>query len=158
MVPHANWHHPTSEHTKYCSTYQQHCTGCKFGLWGMTMTTTTKLVEFSFLSPVCLLVLLNAEVLVVVVVVGFVQGSWSQVSTFSFYPHCLLLTQNGSKRVSEWFSRTCAVIQIKYVLPKLCHLPQYSYGSRDPTTRVQGVGTRDPFSYWSRGQSMATHT
>ena len=39
------------------------------------MTTTTKLVEFSFLSSVCLLVRLNAEVLVVVVVVGCVQGS-----------------------------------------------------------------------------------
>ena len=54
------------------------------------------------------------------------------------------------------FSRTCAIIQIKYVLPKLCHLPQYSYGSRDPTTRVlgyasyPGLGTRDPYSYWGR--------
>ena len=31
----------------------------------------------SVLSPICLLVSLNAEVLVVVVVVGCVQGSWS---------------------------------------------------------------------------------
>ena len=74
MVPHANWHHPTSEHTKY-STYQLQCTGSKCSLWGMKMTTTTKLVEFSFLSSVSLLVSLNAEVLVVVVVVGCVQGS-----------------------------------------------------------------------------------
>ena len=74
MVPHDNWHHPTSEHTKY-STYQQQCTGSKYSLWVMKMTTTTKLVEFGFLSPVCLLVSLNAEVLVVVVVVGCVQGS-----------------------------------------------------------------------------------
>ena len=44
-----------------------------------------------------LLVSLNAEVLVVVVVVGLVQGSWSQVSTFSCYSHCLPLTQNASK-------------------------------------------------------------
>ena len=44
----------------------------------------------------------------------------------------------------------CAIIQIKYVLPKLCYLPQYSYGSRDPTTgysaaprtRVVGPGIR----------------
>ena len=54
--------------------------------------------------------------------------------------------------VWKQFSRTCAIIQIKYVLPKLCHLPQYSYGSRDPTDRVlgyasyPGLGTRDPYS------------
>ena len=54
----------------YHNTYQQHCTGSRFSLWVMKMTTTTKLVEFSFLSPVCLLVPLNAKVLVVVVVVG----------------------------------------------------------------------------------------
>ena len=53
--------------------------------------------------------------------------------------------------VWKQFSRTCAIIQIKYVLPKLYHLPQYSYGSRDPTTRV-------PYSYWGRWHSMATHT
>ena len=105
-----------------------------------------------FLSPICLLVSLNAEVLVVVVIVGCVQGSWSQVSTFSCYSHW------------KQFSRTCAMIQIKYVLPKLCHLPQYPYGSRDPTTRVlgyasyPGLGTRDPYSYWGRWHSMATHT
>ena len=98
MVPHANWHHSTvrqSEHTKY-STYQQQCNGSKCSLWGMKMTTLPKLVEFS-LSPVCLLVSLNAEVFVVVVVVGCVQGSWSQASTFSCYSHCLPLTQNASK-------------------------------------------------------------
>ena len=66
--------------------------------------------------------------------------------------------------VWKQFSRTCAIIQIKYVLPKLCHLPQYSYGSRDPTTRVlgyalyPGLGTRDPYSYAGRWHSMATHT
>ena len=67
-------------------------------------------------------------------------------------------------RVWKQFSRTCAIIQIKYVLPKLCHLPQYSYGSRDPTTRVlcyashPGLGTRDAYSYWGRWHSMAAHT
>ena len=61
-------------------------------------------------------------------------------------------------RVWKQFSRTCIIIQIKYVLPKLGHLPQYSYGSRDAvTTRVLGfasylgLGTRDPYSYWGRG-------
>ena len=59
------------------------------------MTTTTKLVEFRFLSHVSahVLVSLNADVLVVVVVVGCVQGS--------YYSHCLPLTQNASKGVSE---------------------------------------------------------
>ena len=42
------------------------------------------------------------------------------------------------------------MIQSKYVLPKLCHLPQYSYGSRDPTTRVPGF--RDPGSVLIQGQ------
>ena len=50
-----------------------------------------------FLIPICLLVSLNAEVLVVVVVVGCVQGSWSQVSTLGCYAHCPPLTQNASK-------------------------------------------------------------
>ena len=96
MVPHANWHHPTSEHTKY-STYQQQCNGNKCSLWGMKMTTQPKLAEFSFYPLYSLLVSLNAEVLVVVVVVDCVQGSWSQVTTFSCYSHCLPLTQNASK-------------------------------------------------------------
>ena len=40
-------------------------------------------------------------------------------------------------------------MQIKHVLPKLCHLPQYSYGSRYLTTRVRGKG-------WEFG--IRTHT
>ena len=59
-------------------------------------------------------------------------------------------------RGMKQFSRTCAIIQIKYVLPKLCHLPQYSYGSRDPTTlgtRLRLVpGFRDPGSVLILGQ------
>ena len=35
-------------HTRY-STYQQHCTSSKLSLWGMKMTTTTTLVQFSFI-------------------------------------------------------------------------------------------------------------
>ena len=73
MVHHANWHHPTAEHTHY-STFQQHCTDSKFSLWGMKMT--TNLFDFSILSPLCLLLVpLNAEVLVVVLVVGCEQDS-----------------------------------------------------------------------------------
>ena len=79
---------------------------------------------------------LDADILVGVAVVGCVQGSWSQVSTFSCNSHCLPLTRNAITGVSEYFSRICAIIQIKYVLQKLCHLPQYSYGSRDPTTEL----------------------
>ena len=61
-------------------------------------------------------------------------------------------------------TRTCTIIQIIYLLPKLCHLPQYWYGLRDPTIRVlgfasyPGLRTRDPYSYWGRWHSMATHT
>ena len=35
-------------------------------------------------------------------------------------------------KVSVMRRKTCDIIQLKYVLPKLCHLPQYSYGSWDP--------------------------
>ena len=47
MVPHADWHHPTSEHKRY-SPYQQQCTGSKCNKWVKKMTTLTKLAEFSF--------------------------------------------------------------------------------------------------------------
>ena len=43
----------------------------------------TKTCWIQFLFPICLIVSLNAEVLVVVVVIGCVQGSWSQISTFT---------------------------------------------------------------------------
>ena len=73
LMPIGTIQHP--EHTKY-RTCQQQCTGSKCSLFGIKMTITTKPVEFIFSSPVYLLVLLNAEVLVVVVVVGCVKGSW----------------------------------------------------------------------------------
>ena len=123
-----------------------------------------------------MLVSLNAEVLVFVVAVGCVQGSISQVSAFScglcagflITGLCFQLTLT----TSLWHimpvrgiknSRTWSIIQINYVLPKLCHLPQYSYGSRDPATRVLGfpsypaLWTWDPYSYWGKWHSMATH-
>ena len=153
MVPHANWQHSTVRQSEHPSTVLTNnivvAASVVYGEWRWQLFQN---LLNSVLSPICLLVsLLNAEVLVVVVVVGCVQGSWSQVSTFSCYSHCF-----------PQFLRTCAIIQIKYVLPKLRHLPQYSYGSRDPTTRVlgyasyPGLGTRDPYSYWGRWHSMAT--
>ena len=154
MVPHAYWHHSPVRQSEPTSTVLTNnivvAASVVYGEWRWQLFQN---LLNSVLSPICLLVSLNAEVLVVVRVVGCVQGSWSQVSTFSCYSHC-----------SPQFSRTCAIIQIKYVLPKLCHLPQYSYGSRDPTTQVlgyasyPGLGTRDPYSYWGRWHSMATHT
>ena len=69
-----------------------------------------------------------------------------------------------NKGMSKKFSRTYAIIHIKYVLPRLCHLSQYSHGSQDPTTRIigfasyQGLWIMDPFSYWHRWHNMATHT
>ena len=193
MVPHANWHHPTSEHTKY-STYQQQCNGSKCSLWGMKMTTQPKLAEFSFYPLYSLLVSLNADVLVVVVVVDCVQAHdhrsplsplthtaslWHRMPVRAVFalrfqnlparnsslkkfkhekeeklaglkgklagPAQFLVAEGRGPALSaktvrgmKQFSSTCAIIQIKYVLPKLCHLPQYSYGSRDPTTRVLG--------------------
>ena len=106
----------------------------------------TKNCWIQFLSPICLLVSLNAEVLVVVVVVGCVQGSWSQVSTFSCYSHCLPLTQNASKGYENNFPRTCAIIQIKYVFVRIP-------GSHHPGTRLRLVpGLRDPGSVLILGQ------
>ena len=54
-------------------------------------------------------------------------------------------------------------MQIKYVLPKLCHLASIR-ASPDPITQVTGfasypgLGTRDPYSYWGSWHCMATHT
>ena len=143
MVPHANWHHSTVRQSVHPSTVLTNnivvAASVVYGEWRWQLFQN---LLNSVLSPICLLVSLNAEVLVVVVVVGCVQGSLSQVSTFSCYSHCF-----------PRFSRTCAIIQIKYVLPKRCHLPQYSYGFRDPTTRLRLVpGFRDPGSVLILGQ------
>ena len=154
MVPHTNWHHSTVRQSEHTSTVLTNnivmAASVVYGEWRWQLFHN---LLNSVLSPLCLLVSLNAEVLVVVVVVGCVQGSWSQVSTFSYYSHCF-----------PQFSRTCAIIQIRYVLPKLCHVPQYSYEFQDPTTRVHGyascpgLGTRDRYSNWGRWHSMSTHT
>ena len=97
----------------------------------------------------CLLVSLNAEVLVVV---SCVQDSWSQVSTFSCYSHCLPLIQNASKGMKTIFKNLC-VDTNRICLPKLCHLPQYSYGSHHPGTWLRLVpGFKDPGSVLILGQ------
>ena len=122
MVPPANWHHPTSEHTKY-STYKQQHTGSKCSLWGMKMATTTVLVEFSFLSPMSASVIecrSNGSCSSSGLCGGLLITGLDVLLLLT----CLLLTQNSSKGISKWFSRTCVIIQIKYVLPQLCHLPQ----------------------------------
>ena len=102
----------------------------------------------SVLTPICLLVSLNAELLVVVVVVGCVQGSWSQVSTFSCYSHCLPLTQNASKGYENNFQKPV----LRYRLSMFCQncvncssirtgIPPPVY-SATPRTRVKGPGIR----------------
>ena len=92
----------------------------------------------SVLSPNCLLVSLNAEVLGVVVVVGCVQGSRSQVSTFSCYSHCLPLTQNASKGYENNFHEPLPL----YRLSMFCHncvtCPSIC---KDPTTWVLGCAS-----------------
>ena len=154
MVPHANWHHSTarqSEHTKY-STYQQQCNGCKCSLWGLKITTLPKLVEFSFIPY------MSASVIECRSIGSFSISGLCAGLMITGHHFQLLITLPPSDTECQWgvwkqFSRTCAIIQIKYVLPKLCHLPQYSYGSRDPTTRVlgyasyPGLGTWDLYSY-----------
>ena len=113
------------------------------------------------LCLICLLVPLNAKVLVVVIVVGCVRGSWSQVSTSRCYIHCLPLTQNASKGVSKKFKNLCCnkVCFAKTVSP--APLWVRILGSHHPGTRLHIVpGFRDPGSYWywGRGHSMATYT
>ena len=140
MVPHANWHHSAVRQSEHPSTVLTNkivvAASVVYGEWRWQLFQN---LLNSVLSPICLLVSLNVEVLVVVVVVGCVQGSWSEVSTFSCYSHCF-----------PQFSRTCAIIQIKYVLPKLfVRIP----GSHHPGTRLRLVpGFRDPGSVLILGQ------
>ena len=74
-----------------------------------------------------LLVSLNVLVVVVGVVVGGVRCSWTQANTFSCYSwppsytECQLLHNGGMKTIS----RTCAIIQIKCVLPKLSQIAKF---------------------------------
>ena len=89
------------------------------------------------------------------------RSASSHRSPLSCANHHLSLTENGINGVSMYqynFSRICAITQIKYVLVKLCQLPQHSYGSRDPNASYPDLGRRDPYSSWGKSHSMATHT
>ena len=139
-MPHANWHHPVvrqSEHTKY-STYQQQSIGSKCSKWGVKMTTPTKLGEFSFYP-------MSTSVIEC-------RGSGSRnssglctglpVTSLRFQlPLTTSIWHKMPVRGIKTVLKTYAIIQIKYVLPKLHHLPEYSYGSRDPTTQLLGFAS-----------------
>ena len=90
-----------------------------------------------------------------------ISGQYFQLLLMTFYWHRMPL---AAQRWCQNNVKYCGNIQIKYFLPKLCHLPQYLYRSRKPTTRVlafasfRGLGTKDPYSHWSRWHSVATHT
>ena len=118
------------------------------------MTTTTKLVELSFVTPYVSVSVIECRSIGSCSSSGLCAGLL--VTGFHFQ---LLLTLSPSDTDCQYGGiriRTCAIIQIKYVLSKLCRLTQYSYGSLVPTTRVlgyasyPGLGTRDPYSYWGR--------
>ena len=70
----------------------------------------------------------------------------------SLWPRMPVAAKLGVKTIVG----TCAIIQIRYILPPLCHLRQYSRWFRDLNTQVfcfafkPGWRTRDPYSYWSR--------
>ena len=59
------------------------------GWWDPGIRTWRRQPQFNLLNsvfiPSCLIMLLNAEVLVVVIIQGCVQGSWSHVSDFNCY-------------------------------------------------------------------------
>ena len=116
MVPHANWHHSTvsqSEHTKN-STYQQQCNGSKCSLWGMKMTSATKLVEFSFIPY------RSASVIECKSIGSCSRSGLCAGLMITGLHFQLLLTLNPSDTECQWgvwkqFSRNCAIIQIKHV-------------------------------------------
>ena len=115
------------------STNQQQCTGSKCSLWGMKMTIIPKLVGFRLYT-----------LYVVIVVVGCMQSSWSQVSTFRCYSHCI-----------PQFSITCAVIQISMFCKTVSPAPVFVRipGSHYPGTRIRLVPRfRDPGSVPKLGQ------
>ena len=145
MVPHANLHNSTDNLNTQSTALTNSSVmvaSVVYGEWRWQLyQNLLKLI----LSPICMFMSLNAEeVLTVVVVMGCVQGSWSQVLTFSCYSHCLPLTQNASKgyenkfqepvlyyKLSMFFQNcvTCPSIRTDAGIP----LPGYSAG---PRTRV----------------------
>ena len=126
--------------------------------WEMKITPPTQLVEFSLKTVMSACVIECRSI-----------GSCNSrglCTGLLITGLCFLLTTSLWNKIpvqGYQFPRTCALIQIKYVLPKPCHLPQYSYRSRDPTTHPVtwlrlAPGFRDLYSYWGRWHSKATHT
>ena len=117
----------------------------------------TKTCWIKFSSPICLLVSLNAEVylLVVVVIVGCVQGSWSQVSTFSCYslpPSDTRVPVRGMKTI---FKSLCYITDYVCFAKTVSPAPVFVRipGSHHPGTRLRLVpGFRDPGSVLILGQ------
>ena len=89
MVPHANWHHPTSEHTQY-RTYQQQCAGPWFNI-KMTSYQNRKshcgdktILQSSYLHNTGKMTSLYwIRALVASVVYG--EWRWQQLVQFSFF-------------------------------------------------------------------------
>ena len=91
----------------------------------------TKTCGFQPLSPTCLLVSLNAKVMELVVVVGCMQGPWSQVSTFSCYSHRLLWLRMPLRGMKTNFKNLCVCFaKIKSPAPVFVRIP----GSHHPGT------------------------
>ena len=114
MVPRANWHHPTYKHKSTVLTNSSILMANV--VLGNEDDNPNKTCWIQFLSSVCLLVSLNAETLVVVVVVTGCMAP-DHRSPLSAATLWLPLTLNARKRVSKQIWRTCVVIQIKYALP-----------------------------------------
>ena len=159
MVPHTNWHHSTAWTHKVHSSVM--VASVVYGEW--------RLQSYQNLLNSVFIPYMSASVTECRSIGSCSSSGLCAGLMITGLHFQLLFTLPPSDTECQYgvwkqYSRTCAIIQIKYVLPKLCHLPQYSYGSRDPTTRLlgyasyPGLGTRDPFSFWGRWHSMATHT
>ena len=157
MVPHANWHHSTvrqSEHTKY-STYQQQCNGIKCSLWGMKMTTLPKLVECSFIPYMPASVIECRSV-------GSCSSSQWVVSRA--HDHRSPLSA-ATHTASPW--HRMPVRGMETIFKNLCYNTDWVCFAKTVSpapvfvlsyASYPGLGTRDPYSYWGRWHSMATHT
>ena len=162
MVPHANWHHSTVW-THKVQYLPNQCNGSKCSLWDGRWQPYQTLLNSVFI-PYMYASVIECRSIGSCSSSGLCAGL--MITGLHFQLLFTLPPSDTGCQSGVWkqFSRTCAIIQIKYVLPKLCHLPQYSYGSRDPTARVlgyasyPGLGTQYWYSYWGRWHSMATHT
>ena len=132
MLPHRSLHHPTvrqSEHTQF-STFQQQRTSKKY-LMGNDVGTTPQTSEKKrFWSHFCCVLECISN--------SSCKSYFLGKQVFPCQSGNSLTVSNtwaGSctMRVHIDFNfSTCALSQIKYVLPKRCPLSQYLYGSQDP--------------------------